>query len=139
MNALRGNRKWSTERSAHFSVERSRSSSTFLFELFSQILNLLGRMSATRLDALRLYRDILRTARGFTWADKDGKPWRQKLMHEARKEFDDKRNVESREEILKLIFVGQDALFKAQNMVREKRQELLKREEKEGRLKEKGT
>jgi hypothetical protein len=38
-----------------------------------------------RREALRLYRECLRTAKLFTWPDKDGIPWRDKLSASARK------------------------------------------------------
>ena len=39
-------------------------------------------------EALRLYRDILRATRMFTWTDDKGVPWRETLRWNARKEFE---------------------------------------------------
>jgi len=39
----------------------------------------------TKREALRLYRECLRTAKMFTWRDKDGVHWRDKLAASARK------------------------------------------------------
>ena len=39
-------------------------------------------------EALRLYRDILRATRMFTWPDDKGVPWRETLQRNARQEFE---------------------------------------------------
>ena len=64
-----------------------------------------------RKEALRLYRDILRSARHFTWPDKDGVLWRDKLVASARKEFEDARHERDPDIIARLLIGGQDALI----------------------------
>ena len=39
----------------------------------------------TKREGVRLFRECVRTARMFTWRDKDGVPWREKLIASARK------------------------------------------------------
>ena len=47
-----------------------------------------------RREALSLYREILRTAKHFHWADVEttGQPWNVRLRQQARKEFDESRH-----------------------------------------------
>ena len=42
-------------------------------------------------EALRLYREILQTARGFWWEDDHGLPFGEQLARSARREFEDWR------------------------------------------------
>jgi hypothetical protein len=46
--------------------------------------------STTRInkEAIRLYRDIIRATRFYTWTNEKGEPWRQVLRVNARKEFE---------------------------------------------------
>ena len=40
------------------------------------------------IEALRLYRDILRRSRSFYWPNDKGEPWNKVLQESARKEFE---------------------------------------------------
>ena len=84
----------------------------------------------TRAEALRLYREILRTTRAFTWADRDGEVWGRKLGRAARREFEEARHVGDQETIVRLLVVGRDSLMRAQNMLAGKRRALQEEEEK---------
>ena len=42
-------------------------------------------------EAIRLYREILRTAKFFTWNDETGRVWSERLKESARKEFEEAR------------------------------------------------
>lgn len=69
-------------------------------------------MNSSRLEALRLYRDILRACRPFVWKDDKGRLWSQVLKENARKEFEECRNEKDPLLIARLLFVGRDCLNK---------------------------
>lgn len=77
-----------------------------------------------RREALSLYRDILRVARAFTWEKEAGVPWRGVLEAGAREEFEKNREVSGRENVLKLIVNGREALFKTEEKFMKKAKEL---------------
>ena len=65
-------------------------------------------------ESLRLYRDILRASRHFTWPNEKGELWRDVLRRESRKEFE-AASVESDPLIVaRLLVVGRDCLNKTQ-------------------------
>ncbi|KAL0491318.1 hypothetical protein AKO1_009927 [Acrasis kona] len=41
-----------------------------------------------RIEALKLYREVLRTCRMFTWSDENGRPWGLTIKNSARTEFE---------------------------------------------------
>lgn len=67
-------------------------------------------MSAYRPEALKLYRDILRASRYFTWVNEKGISWSFILRQNARKEFEQARFERDPAVITKLLFVGRDCL-----------------------------
>jgi hypothetical protein len=56
-------------------------------------------------EALRLYREILRTAKGFWWEDDYGQPFGEQLAKSARREFEDWRGERDPEVIANRIMV----------------------------------
>eukprot|EP00741_Cyanophora_paradoxa_P020730 tig00021293_g20010.t1 len=82
-------------------------------------------LTTTNKEAVRLYREIVRTARHFTWPDKDGVPWGVKLIQNARKEFEEAREERDPEIINRLLLVGRDCLMEVQNRVRVKNEALI--------------
>ena len=56
-------------------------------------------------EALRLYREILQTARGFWWEDDHGLPFGEQLARSARREFEDWRGETDPEAIANRIMV----------------------------------
>ena len=56
-------------------------------------------------EALRLYREILRTAKGFWWEDDYGQPFSEQLAKSARREFEDWRGERDPEVIANRIMV----------------------------------
>ncbi|KAJ1492427.1 hypothetical protein T484DRAFT_1931361 [Baffinella frigidus] len=66
----------------------------------------------TRRETLTLFRECLRTAKLFTWNDKDGIPWRDKLVASARKEFEDAKFERDPEIIARLLVVGSESIEK---------------------------
>lgn len=59
-----------------------------------------------RAEALQLYRDCLRLARGFTLVDpSDGVMWRTKLERSTREEFDNARHEENKFEVCSMVYV----------------------------------
>eukprot|EP00941_MAST-03F_sp_MAST-3F-sp1_P006207 g6207.t1 len=79
-----------------------------------------------RREALSLYRDVLRTARAFTWDKQPGEPWRGVLEASTRAEFEKNRNVEKSEDILALLVDGRAALIKTEEKFALKAEELAK-------------
>jgi hypothetical protein len=48
-----------------------------------------GGITSSRQEALRLYREILKTADAFSWMDDHGRVWRDEIARSARREFED--------------------------------------------------
>ena len=63
-------------------------------------------------ETLRLYRDILRVCRGFTWCDKEGRPWSVVLKKNARKEIEEAKYEKDPLLIARMLVVGRDCLDK---------------------------
>lgn len=63
-------------------------------------------------ESLRLYRDILRATRSFTWCNEKGEPWRDILRNQARNEFEQARHESDPVLIARMLFVGRDCLVK---------------------------
>jgi hypothetical protein len=80
-----------------------------------------------RAEALSLYREILRTAKHFHWADKDGQPWNKQLKQQARKEFNESKLETDPLVIAKMIVAGRDCLQQVQNKFNEATKEAWKR------------
>mmetsp|Transcript_36741 Transcript_36741/g.117867 ORF Transcript_36741/g.117867 Transcript_36741/m.117867 type:complete len:104 (-) Transcript_36741:84-395(-) len=75
------------------------------------------RLSSSRppnVEALRLYRDILRTCRIFHWCDEQGRPWNEVLRKNARKEFEEARYEKDPLLIARMLVVGRQCLDDAQ-------------------------
>eukprot|EP00960_Hanusia_phi_P030018 748336-Hanusia_phi.AAC.3 len=86
-------------------------------------------LNVIRKESLRLYREILRAARHFTWADKDGKIWRDKLIASARKEFEDARYEKDPEIISRLLIGGRSALEQVTDRMAIKARKLIDEEQ----------
>ncbi|GAB5037808.1 Hypothetical protein NocV09_10900070 [Nannochloropsis oceanica] len=65
-------------------------------------------------EALRLYREILRTARRFYWPNDHGESWRDVLRREARKEFEQAREERDPLIVARLLVVGRDCVMQTQ-------------------------
>ena len=79
-------------------------------------------------EALRLYRDIVRATRLYTWTDEKGVPWREVLLRNARNEFeagntgyvpsyaltDPARHESDPLVVMRLLVGGRDYLMQAQ-------------------------
>mmetsp|Transcript_15641 Transcript_15641/g.26207 ORF Transcript_15641/g.26207 Transcript_15641/m.26207 type:complete len:91 (-) Transcript_15641:1064-1336(-) len=63
-----------------------------------------------RAESLKLYRDILRATRMFTWANEKGEMWSEVLQHNARKEFEQARYETDPLIVSRLLLVGRDCL-----------------------------
>ena len=70
-------------------------------------------------EALSLYREILRTAKHFHWADPLGQPWNKKLKVQARKEFEESRRETDPLIIARMIVAGRDCVQQIQNKFNE--------------------
>jgi hypothetical protein len=83
---------------------------------------------SVRREALWLYRDVLRTARQFTWPDKDGVMWKDKLVASARKEFEIARHERDPAIISQLLIGGRDALMQVSDRMLNKARRLVEEE-----------
>ncbi len=77
-------------------------------------------------EALKLYRDILRASKYFTWTNPAGEPWSAVLKANARKEFEQAKFERDPLIVTRLLFVGRDCLnqstdkyFKAANAIKD--------------------
>jgi hypothetical protein len=75
-------------------------------------------------ESIRLYRDILRSARLFVWKNKDGILWSEILKDNARKEFEQSRNETDPEMIRRLQVIGRQCLDEAVEKVLEKSKQI---------------
>ena len=83
-------------------------------------------------EALSLYREILRTAKHFHWADeKSGQPWNKVLKEQARKEFEESRLETDPLVIARMLVTGRDCLQQVQNKFNDATQAAWKRIEKD--------
>ena len=69
------------------------------------------------IEALRLYRDILRRSRSFYWPNDKGEPWNKVLQESARKEFEQARHETDPLIVARLLVVGRDALMQLEDKV----------------------
>lgn len=67
-------------------------------------------MTRVNIEAIRLYRDILRTSRMFTWNNEKNELWSKVLKQNARKEFEQARYESDPMVVTRLLVVGRDAL-----------------------------
>mmetsp|Transcript_48057 Transcript_48057/g.84218 ORF Transcript_48057/g.84218 Transcript_48057/m.84218 type:complete len:92 (-) Transcript_48057:91-366(-) len=65
---------------------------------------------AMRSESLKLYRDILRATRMFTWTNPKGELWSDVLRQNARKEFEQARFERDPLVVTRLLVVGRDCL-----------------------------
>jgi hypothetical protein len=63
-----------------------------------------------RIEALKLYRDILRTSRLFTWTDENGVSWGEMLKLSAREEFECSKQENDPEILARALVNGRMAL-----------------------------
>ncbi|GAB9469163.1 hypothetical protein Gpo141_00006451 [Globisporangium polare] len=78
----------------------------------------------TRREVLRLYREILRTARNFHWPNEQGELWSTVLKKNARLEIEGARYETDRETISKRIIVGWECVKEVRTKFQEKQSEL---------------
>ena len=64
------------------------------------------------IEALRLYRDILRRSRSFYWPNDKGEPWNKVLQESARKEFEQARDEPDPLMVARMLVVGRECLDK---------------------------
>ena len=80
-----------------------------------------------RKESLSLYREILRTAKHFHWADSNGKPWNEQLKKQARKEFEEARHETDPLILARMLVTGRDCVHQIQNKFNEATQAAWKR------------
>ena len=71
-------------------------------------------------EAIRLYRDILRVSRLFTWNNEKGEPWKGIVQSNARKEFEQAKHEKDPLIVARLLFVGRDCLNQTAEKLTEK-------------------
>jgi len=84
-----------------------------------------ANLAATQVEALRLYRDVLKTAKHFQWNDKDGSLWADTLRRSVREEFEVARTETDPEIVQRLLVSGQDFLLQAQHKLYDAQQSIV--------------
>lgn len=79
------------------------------------------------IEALRLYRDVIKFSRQFTWTDKRGVPWFLILRQSARQEFELSRQEHDPVKLGQMLITGRDALMKAQSKFVKKEYDFVKK------------
>ncbi|EGG24348.1 hypothetical protein DFA_06498 [Cavenderia fasciculata] len=74
-------------------------------------------MATGRREAIRLYRDVMRTLRVFTHPNEQGIPWNVVLKDSVRKDYDSHKYETNPETLVQLLMVGRDCLMKIQEGV----------------------
>ena len=64
---------------------------------------------SSRSETLKLYRDILRATKLFTWNHTNGEPWSRIIRNNARKEFDQAKGERDPTMIARLLYVGRQS------------------------------
>ena len=67
-------------------------------------------MNRVNVEALRLYRDILRACRHVTWNNEKGEPWAEILKRSARIEFEQARDERDPLLVARMIVVARHSL-----------------------------
>ena len=75
----------------------------------TQLSHHLSAMSV-RAESLKLYRDILRASKMFTWRNPQGELWSEVLHKNARFEFEQARFESDPLVVARMLVVGRDAL-----------------------------
>lgn len=73
-----------------------------------------SRYASHRMEALSLYREILRTAKHFHWCDEAGVPWNIRLRKQARQEFEASREEKDPLILARLLVTGRDCVQQIQ-------------------------
>lgn len=81
-------------------------------------------LRSLRSESLRLYREVLRTAKHFDWPHPSGRSWGEVLAASARSEFEAARHERDPEVVTRLLLSGRDALMEAQNRFYDKQREM---------------
>ena len=68
------------------------------------------KLLTLRLEAIHLYRQIVRYSILFDWTDEKGELWRDKLRKSARHEFEVSKHERSPETITRLLVTGRDGV-----------------------------
>jgi Complex 1 protein (LYR family) len=69
-------------------------------------------VTSVKKESLKLYRDILRASRKFTWSNQQGEKWSRILQVNARKEFEQASFERDPEILARLLMVGRESLEK---------------------------
>ena len=76
-------------------------------------------------ESLRLYRDIWRASRAFTWPNEKSELWRDVLRREARKEFEAASVERDPIIVARLLVVGRDCLNQTQEKFAQAAQKMV--------------
>jgi hypothetical protein len=81
-----------------------------------------------RKESIKLYREILKTAKMFTWDDENGVSWRDLIHTSARAEFENSKQENDPEILARALVNAQMALTDLQEKFKQ-RQEFLRAEQ----------
>ncbi|GAM27323.1 hypothetical protein SAMD00019534_104980, partial [Acytostelium subglobosum LB1] len=68
-------------------------------------------------EAVRLYRDIMRTLRTFNHPNEQGIPWKVVLRESVRRDYENSKYETNPETLIQMLMVGRDCLMKIQEGV----------------------
>merc|ERR1711865_267488 len=71
-------------------------------------------------DAIRLYRDCLKSIKSFQWNDQNGTPWAGTLKTSVRDEFEAARHEDDPDLVRRLLITGRDSLIKVEDKLNDK-------------------
>lgn len=80
-------------------------------------------------ESVKLYREILKTAKMFTWEDENGTSWRDLIVTSARGEFENSKQENDPEILAKALVNAQMALTDLQEKFKMKQEELKKKQD----------
>jgi len=69
---------------------------------------------------IRLYRDIIRCSKRFTWMNEKGMPWNMILKESARKEFEMNRHIKDPKQITSLIVNARESIHQLEYKLQQK-------------------
>jgi hypothetical protein len=81
--------------------------------------------TSVRRESLKLYRDVLRASRHFTWTNPQGQKWSDILKKNTRYEFEQASFERDPEILARLLMVGRESLDKTMEKFMEKEKKLI--------------
>ena len=78
----------------------------------------------SNIEVLRMYREVLQMSNRFTWANEDGKPWRDILRSSARAEFEELRTETDTLKVSRFLITWRDSVGRIHEKVNQAQMEM---------------